>query len=275
MFSQEHKSRLFSLTFFLLNLCIFSKTHEFVGCSLFCDTTNLPKKLVFSYPKILWSHSLLFLFPFPKIWFFNQILGKFLKPNFVPLPFPFPKNFVFWDVSVNTQFWDVSVSTSLSQNLVSKTTSLLFPKKLRGVFPKKLVFLGRVNTEFWQGNKIGFFKPNFGTNFVVPKFGLKTKFWEREWDQQVFLGRHHEVGPKIWLKNFPKIWFKNQILGKGKGNKRDVVSKTKFWVTKKTSFFGRRVVPQKREKKSRKFFELKKDSFLKKVDVFFKNHEFL
>jgi hypothetical protein len=57
--------------------------------------------------------------------------------------------------------------------------------------------------------------------------------------------------PKIWLKNFPKIWFLNQILGKffnqilgkgkGKGNKRETL-------TKKTSFLFPKLSPQFWEK---------------------------
>jgi hypothetical protein len=87
------------------------------------------------------------------------------------------------------------LSLSLSQNLVSKTTSLLFPKKLRGVFPKKLVFLGRVNTEFWQGNKIWLKKPR---PFCFPK-------------NEVGVFPKKQVGPKIWFlkPNFGKGTWKH------------------------------------------------------------------
>jgi hypothetical protein len=89
---------------------------------------------------------------------------------------------------------------SWSQNLVFETKFWEKETKGTSVFPrpKKTCFFGKTPLRF-LGNK-------------------------REWDQL--------RGPKIWFKNFPKIWFLNQILGKGKGkgngkgNKMEIKRKT-------------------------------------------------
>jgi hypothetical protein len=86
------------------------------------------------------------------------------KPNFVPLPFPFPKNFV-------------------------------------GPIPKKLRFLGNKRDVV--------FETKF-CSLAFPKIECKHSILGRQCfhvpKKQVFLGRHHEVGPKIWFlkPNFGK-----------------------------------------------------------------------
>jgi hypothetical protein len=90
---------------------------------------------------------------------------------------------------------------------------------------------GRGNTEFWQGNKIGFFKPNFGTNKFfgngTNKFfgnGTNKFFWE---NTTKFFGKGEQKGNKsetltkktsfLFPKLSPQFW------------EKDVVEKTKFW----------------------------------------------
>jgi hypothetical protein len=56
---------------------------------------------------------------------------------------------------------------------------------------------------------------------------LVTKFW----DQQVFLGRHHEVSPKIWF--FKPKFGKGKQKGKGKARETE---REKIYKKKKEKF---------------------------------------
>jgi hypothetical protein len=143
-------------------------------------------------------------------------------------------------------FLDQNFSFEIKLTPRNLVCSLLFP------FPK----IQRLQASF----------VSFSQNLVektFPKFGLKTKFWEkeREWDQTSFFGKGKGKGTKFG--------FFNQILGKRMGPKQvflgrhqrswsqNLVFSTKFW--ERISVFrlsfdkGTKVCVDKNAKKN-KFF---------------------